>query len=277
MNRTFLFGALVLLASAAQAQVPPSLPFEALAPHRAVYEMQLLHAADGSAIRDADGRLVYELTGSGCEGFVMNSRMVLRTELAEGGSTLNDFQSSTFENALEDSFHFIAKDFTDSRLAEETNGMADREGDGIAVRLTAPEARSLNIDSGALFPVQHMAALIAAARNGERLFSAVLYDGTEGGEKTYATTAVIGDPIQGEAADGGAEADSLAGLTRWPVALSYFEQDATDADGAQVPLYEMRFELVENGVARDLVLDYGDFALKGELASLDLVPAARCP
>ena len=122
-----------------------------------------------------------------------------------------------------------------------------------------------------------MAALIAAARNGERLFAAVLYDGTEGGEKTYATTAVIGDPIQGEAADGGAEADSLAGLTRWPVALSYFEQDATDADGAQVPLYEMRFELVENGVARDLVLDYGDFALKGELASLDLVPAARCP
>ena len=37
-----------------------------------------------------------------------------------------------------------------------------------------------------------------------------------------------------------------------------------------MPVYRISFELYENGVSRDLKLDYGDFALKGDLKSLDV-------
>ena len=36
------------------------------------------------------------------------------------------------------------------------------------------------------------------------------------------------------------------------------------------------FEVFEDGVSRALRLDYGQFALKGELTALELLPAGDC-
>ena len=54
-------------------------------------------------------------------------------------------------------------------------------------------------------------------------------------------------------------------LARWPVTLSYF----TARRGGQNPVYTITFELFENGVSRALKLDYGEFALKGDVAQFD--------
>ena len=51
----------------------------------------------------------------------------------------------------------------------------------------------------------------------------------------------------------------LAGLARWPVTISYFEVGKDSA----TPAYAISFELYENGVSRSLVVDYGEFALRG--------------
>ena len=53
--------------------------------------------------------------------------------------------------------------------------------------------------------------------------------------------------------------------------ISYFRRPSD-----QTPVYTISFELYENGVSRALKLDYGDFALKGELASLELLPYSAC-
>jgi hypothetical protein len=37
------------------------------------------------------------------------------------------------------------------------------------------------------------------------------------------------------------------------------------------------FDLYENGISRDLKLDYGDFILKGELKSLEVQAPTACP
>mgnify|MGYP002652641128 FL=1 len=63
---------------------------------------------------------------------------------------------------------------------------------------------------------------------------------------------------------------TLAGMTRWPVTISYFDRAAKDKDGEQTPVYAITFELYENGVSRALLLDYGDFVLTGEMTSLEL-------
>ncbi|MGH6854849.1 MAG: EipB family protein [Aestuariivirga sp.] len=39
----------------------------------------------------------------------------------------------------------------------------------------------------------------------------------------------------------------------------------------------MGFDLYANGVATGLVLDYGDFALGGELAQMELLKSDSCP
>jgi hypothetical protein len=66
----------------------------------------------------------------------------------------------------------------------------------------------------------------------------------------------------------------LAGLKRWPVTVSYFERGA--AGGDQVPVYAIKFELYENGISRKLVLDYNDFAISGELTSIEVRDTKPC-
>jgi hypothetical protein len=62
---------------------------------------------------------------------------------------------------------------------------------------------------------------------------------------------------------------SLKGLKRYPVATSYFEARPAD----RVPAYTLAFDLYENGVSSALRLNYGNFALKGKLQSVELLAA----
>ena len=68
---------------------------------------------------------------------------------------------------------------------------------------------------------------------------------------------------------------ALVGLKRWPVTISYF--DRTTKGGEQTPVYAISFQIYENGVSRALVLDYGDFAVSGEMSQLQMNPSRSCP
>ncbi len=48
------------------------------------------------------------------------------------------------------------------------------------------------------------------------------------------------------------------------MSVAYFD-DKTGKD--QLPTYRVSFKLYENGITRDLVMDYGDFILSGKLAN----------
>ena len=74
--------------------------------------------------------------------------------------------------------------------------------------------------------------------------------------------------------DAAAGKEVLAGLKRWPVTVSYF--DKASKSGEQAPVYAIKFELYENGISRALVLDYNDFAINGELTSLEVRDTKPC-
>ena len=74
--------------------------------------------------------------------------------------------------------------------------------------------------------------------------------------------------------DAAAGKDGLAGMKRWPVTVSYFDHAAKAGD--QAPLYAISFELYENGISRALLLDYNDFAISGELTSLEIRDTKPC-
>ena len=118
-----------------------------------------------------------------------------------------------------------------------------------------------------------MKRLIAAARAGETTFSIKVFDGSDDGLKVYDTLAVIGrrlEPGAEEAIEAPLRIAAMQKLARWPVTLSYF----TPGRGEQTPVYTITFELYENGVSRALKLDYGEFALKGDVAQFELKESA---
>src|SRR5262249_7468766 len=130
---------------------------------------------------------------------------------------------------------------------------------------------------------EHMRLLIEAAQAGKSLLEVDVYDGSESGEKIYHSLSVIGHRIAPDKTldDAAADKDTLSGLARWPVTISYFDQSAAkkaddDQPSEQTPVYAISFEMYENGISRALRLDYGDFVIDGKMSSLEVKKTNAC-
>ena len=264
---------MLAVAFATSAEAAPA----SFAPHRAVYEITLLRAAAGSGVSDMTGRMVYELTGSACEGYTQNMRFVTRTTNSEGGETVNDLRTSSWEEVALGKLRFSSTQYQNDKIVDASQGDGVRGSSGAEVDLARPQKRKVELPQGTHFPMQHAAELIEAAKSGKTIFSAALYDGSEKGDKFYLTTAVIGKKHEAGAVALSAavkNADKLTGLASWPMAISYFEGGKDNQDS--LPSYELAFRYFENGVTTDLKIDYGEFALKGELKEIELLTPAKC-
>ncbi len=80
------------------------------------------------------------------------------------------------------------------------DGIAERLGDHITVKLTQPVKKPFNLDGSVVFPTEQIQHIIAAARDGKSVLEQTVYDGSDNGEKVYNTLTVIGRPITGDRA-----------------------------------------------------------------------------
>ena len=250
-----------------------------LAPHRAIYEFSLGTARSSNSVASVSGRMVYEFTGSVCDGYSQSMRFVTRTSSQEGETTISDQRTSSWEDAAATRYRFSSSQFRGDQLTEQTSGAASRgeaESD-MAVELTLPEKTKTAVGGRSLYPVQHSIKLLEAARKGETRFKAEFFDGSEGGEKSYVINALIGRQVAAgynKTLPRVGHAERLDGVVAWPVALSYFEHGAEKRDA--VPNYEMSFLIFNNGVSRRLLIDNGEYTLKGELTDLVMLDPAPC-
>jgi hypothetical protein len=252
-------------------------PAGELASHRAVYELTLVQPRGNSPSMSARGRILYDFSGSACDGYALQFRQVSELDNGEGKVTLSDLRSTTWEDGAASKFVFKSQNYLNEAPVDAVDGQAERKPDKVVVDLAKPVDKTFELEPGMAFPTNHMRRIIAAAREHKSILEVPVYDGSEKGEKVYNTTTVIGREIAPDErvpTDAAAGKPELAGLKRWPVTVSYFERGA--AGGDQVPVYSIKFELYENGISRALVLDYNDFAISGELTSLEVRDTKPC-
>jgi hypothetical protein len=248
-----------------------------LASHRAVYDLKLATSRGKSAI-SARGRILYDFTGSVCQGYKLEFRQVSELNNGEGKVTLSDLRSNTWEDGASKSYTFSSENYLNQRLIDAVNGGAERQSGDIEVKLTKPKDLKFDLDAAIVFPTEHVRRIIEAARAGKTILEFPVYDGSESGQKVYNTLTVIGHvipPDQKVPTDAAAGQAALAGMNRWPVTVSYFDRNAKP--GEQMPVYAISFELYENGISRALLLDYNDFAISGELSTLEIKDTKPCP
>jgi hypothetical protein len=243
-----------------------------LVPHRAVYDLELKDSDEKAGIKAMYGRMVYEFTGSECEGYKVNFRFVTETEVGEE-KRVSDQRSSTFEDIKGGRFEFESKSYTDDRLDKEVQGLAEEHKDKVSVELTSPSEKQVDL-LPSRFPTEHMLEVIKTARSGKHFFEARIFDGSDNGDKTVFTTTIVGSPTGVLPDDPDAKsAGKLKDEKTWPVTIAYFNDEKADG----LPTYRMSFKLYDNGVSRNLIMDYGDFALTGHLVKLDFLPESKCP
>jgi hypothetical protein len=125
---------------------------------------------------------------------------------------------------------------------------------------------------GVIFPTAHTVLLIERAAAGDQFVAAKVFDGAST-DNAVDVTAVIGGAQTAEAGapDSAVKSPYLA-RPSWRMRLAFFPADAN----ADEPDYELGMRLLDNGVSRDMVLDYSDFAIKAVLEKIEALPKPSC-
>ena len=268
LARTVLPG---LIAAAAAALAAPPPVAAGLASHRAAYRLSLADSERSLDLVRADGVLGIEWRIA-CDGWLSRQFLAFKAHTQEGEELSYDVRFSSWESSDNRRLRFTVRRFDEGgRIDEEFRGEAVLENDGATgggvARFTAPEARTVPLPPGTIFPTEHMQTVLASARSGERLVSHAVFDGS-GFDALTQVTAVIGQPR----ADGKSEEEKEDARRSWPVSMAYYDA----AKGDDLPDFEVAFVLDDDGVLRELVLDYGEFRLNAVLEDLERLPPPDC-
>jgi hypothetical protein len=251
----------------------------ALVPHRAVYDLTLGQTRENAQVAGVRGRILYDFDGNACDGYTLQFRQVSELDSGEGKTSTSDLRANTWEGGDAKRFKFASQNFVNQNLVDTVDGHAERRSSQTAIDLAKPEHKALDIDAGVVFPTQHMARVIEAARAGKTILNFPVFDGSDTGDKVYDTLTVIGRKLaadQHKHDDAAANEPKLANVARWPVTISYFEKNKNQESVEQTPVYAIGFELYANGISRALTLDYNDFVVAGKLSSLEIKDTKPC-
>ncbi|HYM31530.1 MAG TPA: cell envelope integrity EipB family protein [Candidatus Cybelea sp.] len=242
-----------------------------LASHRAVYELTLDRPDPSGSVVSLRGRLVMEFQNV-CDGYTLNQRIHTEMTNDEDNDLISDFTTTSWESHDGRRFRFSLKNDINGETEEEYIGSADTDAGlkGGHARFTKPKSKHMVLPPRTVFPNEHLETLIRGAMAGQLMLPVRVFDGS-GDDGLYETGGYIGKPFEPVNASEGV-LKPLAGVRSWPVHIAYFPL----LTKAETPEYQISFRLFANGVSGDLVLDYGDYAMKGTLTRLDLLPEHGC-
>ncbi len=237
-------------------------------PHRAVYKMTLERAQSASGVVGAGGTMLYQWADS-CDGWTIEQRYKLRMQYSEQEDAELSISFVTWESKDGTRYRFNVRKLKDGETTEELRGDArlDKPGGSGEAKFVRPEATTIALPAGTLFPTAHTLALIEAASAGAAFLSKQVFDGGTV-EGPFEVTGGIGSE---HPADAGAQNPMLR-KRWWPIRLAFFP---ADSPGPQ-PDYELGMDLQDNGIARELILDYGNFVVRAKLESIETMPKPHC-
>jgi hypothetical protein len=248
----------------------PRVEAAAIAPHRALYSLSLGSVRSELGLVEAAGTMAYEW-GESCDGWTIEQRY--RLTLGYGEKPDEDIRSSfvTWESKDGLRYRFNQKETHNGKNETAIRGAAILEGPGkggVAV-YSQPRAETIALPPGVLFPSAHTILLIDEARRGKTLVVRQLFDGTSE-EQASEVSAVISRRLPAPVA--AAAKSPLLDRPGWRIHLAYFPADPE----ALTPDYEIGMDLLDNGISRNLTIDYGDYTILGKIETVEALPKPSC-
>lgn len=261
-----LAAALVLSLAAAPALAADAVP---MAAHRASYKL-VMDSSRGGDVTSASGTMDYELTDA-CEGWATRQRLAMTLTNRDGQDIESVADYATFESKDGLSMRFRMRQTTDTAVTEQVEGTATLESVGGpgSIQYTVPEAKTMPLPPGTVFPMAHTEAIIAAASAGKHFVALPVFDGT--GDRGVQDSS-IAIAAWGQAAD--APYPALANLPSGRVRIAFFDREKPPSAREKVagsPDYEVGMKYWANGVSDDLTMDFTDFVMRGKIAEFHLL------
>ncbi len=242
-----------------------------LASHRALYTMTLGSASRSSGVVGTQGAMAYRFS-RGCEGWTSETQTTLRIQRGTGGEVHTVWAFANWESKDGLRYRYRLRNTRNGRVVEQIQGHASLNSLGGAGTATysRPEAKTVALPKGTLFPTQHMLALIRAGVDRRAHLSKVVFDGSSL-DNPFEISALM-SRVSAEDARALAEERKLPDLPAWRVRMAFFPV----ATRASVPDFEIGVRYRSDGIADRIEQDFGDFTLDLVLSELEILPAEDC-
>lgn len=237
-------------------------------PHQALYTMRLVRAGGDSGVVAARGAMEYKW-GETCDGWTVEQNYRIVMGYADSSSDVaitSNFVTWESRDGLR--YRFNQKETKNDATDEEIRGSARLAGpgDGGIATFEKPAGKTFVLSPGTLFPSAHTILLIDRAKAGDNFIARQVFDGTTVSGAAL-VSAVLGPKIEPDAAE--ANKSPVLNHSGWRMRLAFFPPDET----AETPDYELGMLLLDDGVSRDMIIDYGDYAIDAKL--VDIRPLAK--
>ena len=242
-----------------------------MAAHRALYEINMVATHAGSSVQNISGKMFYE-TRPGCEAWTNKHRFSLFYEYGDSPGLHIETDFSTFEHFDGTSFNFTSRRKRDGELYQELRGVVERAtvDEESAAQFSLPEDLHFTLKPKTYFPMQHTAETIVRAQEGEKFFSAQVFDGSDEEGPVEINTIILGadDPRHSIKMNNAIDA-TLIDTDAWQVRMAVFPllNQEPQAD------YEMTMILHDNGVISDMLINYDDFSITQKLVAIEELEA----
>jgi EipB-like len=241
-----------------------------VAPHHAAYELTLDRSTSASDVTDVSGTMDFEWADS-CNGWTVKQKSLMTVGYSTGESAQLGWNLLSWEAKDGLKYRFNQKETRNGTDNDEIRGEAKLDGPdkGGTVNFEKPEAKTLKLPAGTLFPSAHTISLIDKAKAGENFISKLIFDGATM-ENSVLVTAVIGAKVEPD--EESAKKSPLLNRPGWRVQLAFFPADQK----AEKPDYQLGMVLLDNGVSRDMVIDYGEYSIRAKLDDIEALPKPKC-
>lgn len=238
----------------------------AMLAHKALYTLTM-GPTKGNDVVAAHGTMAYEVNDA-CDAWIVRQQLRMTITNADGQDVemTSDYATWEAKDGLKLRFHM--KQTTDTAVTSQTDGEAtlDRLGGPGQAHYNLPKEQTLKLPAGTVFPMIHTESILAAARQKQHFLNLPLFDGTDenGVEDSFIIVLDQKPPTPNAY-------PVLASLPSTKVHLSFFDHDPM----AMLPTYEVTMRYWENGVADDMVMDFGDFVMNAKIQKFEPQPK-RC-
>ncbi len=242
-----------------------------IAPHRAVYALELGHARNSSNVTQAEGRLEYEWDDV-CDGWTVRQRTLLTMVHRTGQSIQSNWVINSWESKDGLKYRFFVRRFQPGGAVESIRGHAELDGPGQGGRAVFydPEERVIDLPAGTLFPTNYSLEMMTSAEENKLPIWRIMFDGFGDDELLGVSAAGVAALAAGESAT--VESAMLDGQPSWRVRLAFFPLERRTPE----PDREQGFRVFANGIVDELVIDYGDFSIDADLEDLTSLPQPSC-
>lgn len=236
-----------------------------LVPHRAKYTIAFDKQHGDEDIVDANGWLTIQIVDVG-DGwtFEQNSSLIIYNSEGEGEQVNTNVVS--WQDYPGNNYRFNARTLRNGHEEDNIRGEAKRGDDRVIVTYhTGPdgEVDEVTLPDNTLFPLHYLLRALKQAIKGKKVVSnMIVFDGSSETREAVEVDTVLGAVKEVEIEDAKSKKKEI--LKQWSMNLAIYPINSK----ATEPEYEVKQNVLEAGIIKDMTLDYGSFTVKAILEEI---------